>query len=145
MYTPLSGVRYGDGRATGRAKIWRRSMIPPLRSPPTRLAFRRPRALGRLPRHRAVERPIKLERRRSVAVALEGPAVARGEPGAGESRHLVRTQVQDHDFRRPQLVEARHWSVGEDLAAVRAEAGRQRICESLGPTPDARPAHRLPS
>ena len=96
-------------------------------------------ALGRGPGHRAVERPVELERGRAVAVPLERPAVPRRAAVAGQPRHLMRAQVEHDDPGRARSSSRRATGASAcDVAAERAEVARP----ARRPTAASRPARR---
>jgi hypothetical protein len=89
------------------------------------------RDLRSAPRNRPVERIVELEHSRSVAPAFEVSAIPARQDVVADPDELPRRHIAEDEFAPWELAKRRHLAARLDLAAERAEASGQRVCDRL--------------
>ena len=118
-------------RAAPRRPLGRRRS--PRASPP-RCTVAACGALRRAPGDRPVERPVELEDARAVAVALEPPAIARGQAAPASREDLPRRHVEQHGTRRRRARRASRRGA-RSRSRRRASAGTRRARRAIACEP----------
>src|SRR5258708_7629300 len=94
----------------------------------------RPRATGRFPGNRTVERPVDFEDSRAVAITLETPAVARRKSMARDGEYLTWREVEEYGLRGREVAHRTDRLPRFDLASQTFEVSGERARDGFGAT-----------